>query len=164
MNQTWPWNEDFMSLAGLHKSLSNSFVFGGDTFGRLLGAVHRKKPIKLLERSCCKRQRQFKNNSLHWSRGCGPRLQAIDMATPNVLFHANALRLSKSVSETRKREREEQGNQGTMTALVTVQITYRKSSIKPPGGLFCFKTINWSGGGGGGGLIETEGLFERGLI
>ena len=104
---------------------------------------------KLLERSCCKRQRQFKNNSLHWSRGCGPRLQAIDMATPNVLFHANALRLSKTVSETRKREREEQGNQGTMTALVTVQITYRKSSIKPPGGLFCFKTINWSGGGGG---------------
>ena len=88
------------------------------------------------------------------------------MATPNVLFHANPLRLSKSVSETREREREEQGTQGTMTALVTVQITYRKSSIKPPGGLFISKpSFEVVGeGGGGGGLIETEGLFERGLI
>ena len=33
---------------------------------------------------------------------------------------------------------------------------YRKSSIKPPGGLIYFKPI-W-----GGGLIETGGLFERG--
>ena len=53
-----------------------------------------------------------------------------------------------------------------MTALVTVQITYRKSSIKPFGGLFIskpsFEVVG--GGGGGGGLIETEGLFERGLI
>ena len=89
------------------------------------------------------------------------------MATPNVLFHANALRLSKSVSETRKREREEQGTQGTMTALVTAQITYRKSSIKPPGGLFISKPsfeVVVVGEGGGGVLIETEGLFERGLI
>ena len=87
------------------------------------------------------------------------------MATPNVLFHANALRLSKSVSETRKREREEQGTQGTMTALVTVQITYRKSSIKPPGGLFISKpSFEVVVGGGGGWLIEAEGLFERGLI
>ena len=31
-----------MSLAGLHKSLSNSFVFGGDTLGRLLGAYIEK--------------------------------------------------------------------------------------------------------------------------
>ncbi|CAH3029836.1 unnamed protein product [Porites evermanni] len=43
------------------------------------------------------------------------------MATPDVLFHANALRLSISVSETRKREREEQGTQGTMTALVPTE-------------------------------------------
>ena len=75
------------------------------------------------------------------------------MATPNVLFHANALRLSKSVSETRKREREEQGTQDTMTALVTVQITYGKSSIKPPGGLFIskpsFEVVRGRGGGGG---------------
>ena len=85
------------------------------------------------------------------------------MATPSVPFHANALRLPKSVSETRKREREEQGTQGTMTALVPVQITYRKSSIKPPRGLFISKPFE-VGGGGGGGLIETEGLFERGLI
>ena len=35
---------------------------------------------------------------------------------------------------------------------------YRKSSIKPPGGIIYFKPI-W---GGGGGLIETGGLFKRG--
>ena len=34
---------------------------------------------------------------------------------------------------------------------------YRKSSIKPPGGIIYFKPI-W----GGGGLIETGGLFKRG--
>ena len=35
---------------------------------------------------------------------------------------------------------------------------YRKSSIKPLGGLTYFRPIS------GGGLIETGGLFERGLI
>ena len=36
---------------------------------------------------------------------------------------------------------------------------YRKSSIKPPGGLFTSSPFE---GGGGGGLIETGGLFKRG--
>ena len=63
------------------------------------------------------------------------------MATPSVLFHANPLRLPKSVLEKRKREKEEQGTQGTMTALVPVQITHQKSSVKPPRGLFILKTI-----------------------
>ena len=37
---------------------------------------------------------------------------------------------------------------------------YRKSSIKPPGGLFT--SSPFEGGGGGGGLIENGGLFKRG--
>ena len=39
---------------------------------------------------------------------------------------------------------------------------YRKSSIKPPGGLFTSSPFEGGGGAGGGGLIETGGLFKRG--
>ena len=38
---------------------------------------------------------------------------------------------------------------------------YRKSSIKPPEGLFISGPIEWGRGGGlGGGLIEAGGLFS----
>ena len=39
------------------------------------------------------------------------------------------------------------------------RLKYRKSSIKPPGGLFFSSTLEK----GGGGLIEGEGLKERGV-
>ena len=38
--------------------------------------------------------------------------------------------------------------------------TYRKSSIKPPEGLFISSPFEWGQGGVCGGLIEAGGLFS----
>ena len=99
-------NEDYISLFSASVPIiDNQFLFSGDTSKRLEDIEKTNKVVRkaMVQQSSFSRQRHDENNSLHTSRGRGPRPQIKRGYTQRPFFRKTALLLWKSVSETVKK-------------------------------------------------------------